>query len=104
MIPSLEIREEAAKLYDTAWACSDKLNLAEDSGATNEVLEALDDECAEAWQAYSDFCDSHEFELLTEASGYIIRCAETNIPLCDTDEVTEGEGDRLVMVVREYAA
>lgn len=33
MTPSLEIRDEAAKLYDAAWAFNDKLRLAEDSGA-----------------------------------------------------------------------
>lgn len=92
MVPSLEIRQEAACLFDEAWARSDAINAAEDAGATDDERDALEDACADAWQAYSDFCDSHDFELLTEASGYIIRCAKTQIPLVDTDEVIEGEG------------
>ncbi len=102
MTPSLEIRQEAARLFDEAWARSDAINATEDAGATEDEREALEDACADAWQAYSDFCDSHDFELLTEASGYIIRCAETQIPLCDTDECIETETGQL-MIVKQAA-
>lgn len=104
MTPSLEIREEAARLFDEAWAQSDAINTAEDAGAKDDDLEALEDACAEAWQAYSEFCDRHDFELLTEASGYIIRCARTKITLCDLDEVEELESGELVLKAAEHAA
>lgn len=102
MTPSLEIREHAANLYTEAWSYDDKLVYAEDHGATDEEIEALDTECADAWSAFFDFCDVHEFELLTEASGYIIRCAETQIPLCDLDECIETETGQL-MIVKQAA-
>ena len=102
MTPSLEIREHAAKLFTEAWAWSDRLNAAEDNGASEDLLADLDGECAQCWQDYSDFCDFHEFELLTEASGSVLRCAETNIPLCDLDECIETETGQL-MIVKQAA-
>lgn len=98
MTISTDIREQAAKLFDEAWACCDKLCAAEDAGVSDDLLADLDDECAQRWQDYSDLCDAHDFELLTEASGYIIRCAETNIPLVDSDECVETSDGKLIRV------
>ncbi len=98
MVVSLEIREHAAKLYTEAWSFNDKLRLAEDSGANDETIEQIDSDCANAWAAYYDVCDHELFELLTEASGTVLRCAETQIPLCDLDEVIETETGQLMRV------
>lgn len=98
MTISTEIREQAAKLFDEAWACCDRLNAAEDAGVSDDQLSDLDDECAQRWQDYADLCDAHDFELLTEASGTVLRCAETNIPLVDSDECVETSDGKLVIV------
>lgn len=102
--PSLEIREDAAKLYTEAWSYDDTLVYAEDHGATDEEIEALDNECSDAWKEFFTFCDAHRFELLTEVSGGVLRCAKTNIPLVDTDDTVESEGDRLLMREKADAA
>jgi len=62
----------------------------------------LDEECSEAWKVFFTFCDAHRFELLTEASGGVLRCAKTQIPLCDTDECVETETGQL-MIVKQAA-
>lgn len=103
MTPSLEIRNEAARLHDLAWSYDDKIVKAEDRGASDEQIEALDQECFKAWRSFYDFCDAHRFELLTEASGTVLRCSESNAPLVDTDDCLETYDGKLVMVEREVA-
>lgn len=98
MTPSLEIRNEAARLHDLAWSYDDKIVKAEDRGASDEEIEALDQECFKAWRDFYNFCDAHRFELLTEASGSVLRCAEANIPLVDSDECDETGDGKLILV------
>ena len=98
MTPSLDIREEAARLHD------------EMTKAEDEAAEACDKlppwECWRfkiAQNLYEGFCAEKGLRLLTDASGLFLRCSKTNIPLVDTDECVEGENGELVMVEREVA-
>lgn len=104
MTPSLSTRETAAKLYDTAWKAEDLMVKAEDEGVDDGRLGMLEQACIEAWRDYEDFVGAEGFELLTEASGLVIRCARTNWPLCDLDEVEEIESGELVLKASAYAA
>lgn len=98
MTPSLSTREQAAKLYEAAWKAEDLMVAAEDDGVDEGRMRRLDEACQDAWKDYYDICDLEGFELYTDASGYVIRCAKTNIPICDLDECVEIETGELIRV------
>lgn len=98
MTPSLSTRETAAKLYDTAWKAEDLMVKAEDEGVDDGRLGRLEQACLQAWKEYDDFIDIENVELQTEASGTVLRCAETNIPLVVSDECVETENGKLIRV------
>lgn len=102
MKPSSEIREVATALYEQAWLCEERMVKAEDEGVDQGRLGRLEQSCLEAWKDYEDFVGAEGFDLLTEASGSVLRCAETNIPLCDLDECIETETGQL-MIVKQAA-
>jgi len=104
MTPSLSTRETAAKLYDTAWKAEDLMVREEDAGADDGRMGRLEQSCLEAWKDYEDFVGTEGFDLLTEASGQVIWCAKTKIPLCDLDECMENEAGELVRVEMVDAA
>ena len=104
MTPSLSTREQAAKLYDAAWMAEDRMVKAEDEGVDDGRLGRLEQACLEAWRDYEDFVGAEGFDLLTEASGQVLRCAETKMPLCDLDECVENDSGELVRVEMMDAA
>lgn len=104
MTPSLSTREQAAKLYEAAWKAEDLMVKAEDEGVDDGRLGRLEQACLEAWRDYEDFVGSQGFDLLTEASGQVIRCAETKMPLCDLDKYKENEAGELFRVEMVDAA
>lgn len=104
LIPSLEIRNQLAVRHDNATKSQDAMVKGEDLEIGEAGMKALENICLEMWAEYYAFSERHGAELLTDASGLFLRCAKTQIPLVDTDEVIEGEGDKLIRVEREYAA
>lgn len=99
MHPASETREQAAKLYEAAWKAEDVMVAAEDDGGIDTGrLHRLEQACLAAWQDYDDFVDAEDIELMTEASGSVIRCAETNIPLVIQDECVENSDGKLIRV------
>ena len=97
MNPSLELREEAAKLHEEMTKFEDFLMTAQDNGASDDQLLILKAQGEQAW-LYKMFCLQHGFALMTDASGLFLRCAETQIPLVDSDEVIETETGQLLRV------
>ncbi len=99
MTPALSTRETAAKLYEAAWKAEDVMVAAEDDGSIDAGrLHRLEQACLSAWQDYDDFVDAEGIELMTEASGAVLRCAETNIPLVIQDECVENSDGKLIRV------
>ena len=99
MHPTSETRETAAKLYEAAWKAEDLMVKAEDDSTLDEgMMHRLEQACLVAWQDYDDFVDAEDIELMTEASGTVLRCAETNIPLVIQDECVETSDGKLIRV------
>lgn len=99
MTPSLEIREHAAKLFDAMAEAEDTFRALTDEGQSAMIAWM---KFANANSAYIDFCKENGFRLVTDASNLFLRCAETNIPLCDLDECIETETGQL-MIVKQAA-
>jgi len=101
MTPSLEIREEAARLFEACDAAEEAYRAIEDEHGS-AFAKLHDYDWVDAWTKYEAFTNIHHFRLLTDASRLYLRCAETNIPLCDTDECIETETGKL-MIVKQAA-
>ena len=98
MTPSISIREQAASLMQAAWEAEDAMVKAEDAGVPDDVLQRFEQACVDAWRLHDELCDEHGIEILTEASGAILRCAKTKTPLVYGDEYEETETGELVIV------
>lgn len=98
MNPSLELREEAAKLHEEMTKAEDELSKAQDAGLGAEDIDFFAEELSYAEQVYNALCRHYQFRLMTDASGLFLRCAETQIPLVDSDEVIETETGQLLRV------
>jgi hypothetical protein len=100
MTPSIELRNMAAELHDAATNADDAILKAEDAEASEATMNDLDMASLHAWEVYFAFSDSAGFELVTDASGLFLRCAETGIPLVIGDEYDELETGECVLVKR----
>lgn len=99
MIPPIELREQAAKLHEEMTKAEDILRDAADNG--RDHIYEFEDYARAEWEL-NVFTLEHEFHLLTDASGLHLRCAETGIPLVETDECVETETGE-VRIVKEAA-
>jgi hypothetical protein len=92
---SFEIRERLASAHALMTEAEDVLREAEDHG------ERLSDEdVASAKAGYEDLCEYYGAELVTDASGLFLRCAETGIPLVIGDEIEELKNGEMIIVRR----
>lgn len=108
MIPSPELRNEAARLHDAAIASEQAMVNAEDRNADELEMQELDHACIDAWAVYHRFTNAHGFKLVTDISGPFLRCGRTGIPLTeadiDGDGVEELESGELALRGMEHAA
>lgn len=98
MTPSRELRNMAAKRHDMMTTAEDRFRMEQDgeldlrgNGYNLYIQHAA---------AYRDFCKEQGFDLVTDASGLFLRCAETGIPLVIGDEYDELETGECVLVKR----
>lgn len=100
MTPSIEIRNMAALYHAAMTNAEDEILKAEDEGMGEDVRGKLIGASLALSGIYEDFCKEQGFELVTDASGLFLRCAETGIPLVIGDEYDELETGECVLVKR----
>jgi hypothetical protein len=98
--PPIEVRNAAAMQHAAMTASEDDLSRAEDEEMDQRTLDGLNAAIDALRRNYEDICAEHGFQLLTDASGLFLRCAETGIPLVIGDEYDELETGECVLVKR----
>lgn len=85
-IPNMEEREEAARLYEVYVAALDAADEArDDKTISDDAVAKLDEACDAARGA----CQAYPAKVDTNYQGGVIRCALSDVPIIDTDELLE---------------
>lgn len=96
--PSIELRQQAALYHSAMTGAEDQIYAADDVPISDEDRGKLLGAYRALANIYRKFCDEQGFQLATDASGLFLRCAETNIPLVETDECVEINTGEMVLV------